>query len=398
MNQTLISVTEAKELLAKSISVLSPVTLPLLEAARHILAKDVFASTNIPPFPQSSMDGYAIRFGDKNVVLRVMGEIVAGTSKKFFIGEGEAARIFTGAPLPDGADTVVMQEKVRVENNVVTVTDEAVTKGMNVRAKGSEVKQGSLAVQKGTLLLPAAIGFLAGIGITKVSVYPMPSVSIIVTGKELQTPGNDLSYGQVYESNSYSLTAALQQAGIKKITVASADDEIAMLTKELATALQQSDVVILTGGVSVGDYDLVVEATRQTGVQQVFHRVAQRPGKPLYFGMKGLRPVFGLPGNPSSVLSCFYNYVLPSLEMMSGKKSSVQQLSALLTQPYSKPHALTCFLKGNYQNGKATPLGAQESFRLSSFAQANCLICLKEGRSDFIEGEIVTIYLLPGQS
>jgi molybdopterin molybdotransferase len=188
----------------------------------------------------------------------------------------------------------------------------------------------------------------------------------------------------------------LQQAGIKNIEVTQADDDLEILQNTVEQAVQNSDIVLLTGGVSVGDYDFVVEATKRCGVQQKFHKVAQRPGKPLYFGMKGKTPVFGLPGNPSSVLSCFYNYVLPALDSLSNKKSSIHIVTALLTKNYSKQKGLTHFLKGRYENGNATPLAAQESFRLSSFAQANCLISLKEERTDYAQGETVEIILLPG--
>lgn len=393
----MISVAEAKAIINKSIAALLPVELLLAEAAHHTVAQDVFATIDIPAFEQSSIDGYAIKFADKNSPLKIKGEMAAGTTESFFITNGEAARIFTGAPLPDGADTVVMQEKIVVENNQIIIQDDGLQQGNHVRNKGAEVKAGSLAMQQGTYLSPAAIGFLAGIGITKVAVYPMPSVTIIVTGKELQDPGNALAYGQVYESNSYSLRAALQQAGIKNLMVVHADDDLEELKNLLADALANSDVVLLTGGVSVGDYDFVIEATKLCGVQQQFHKVKQRPGKPLYFGMKEAKPVFGLPGNPSSVLSCFYNYVLPALEALSNKKNSIEIVSASLTKNHSKQKGLTHFLKGHFEQGTVTPLGAQESFRLSSFAQANSLICLKEERGDYAEGETVEVYLLPGQ-
>lgn len=392
----MISVTEAKAIIQKSITVLPPVELSLMDAAHHTLAQDVFATIDIPAFEQSSMDGYAIRFADKNLPLKLTGEMAAGTTETFIINLGEAARIFTGAPLPVGADTVVMQEKILLENGGLIIKDEGLRQGGNVRNKGAEVKAGSLAIKQGTYLSPAAIGFLAGIGVTKVTVYPMPSVSIIVTGKELQTPGNLLAPGQVYESNSYSLRAALQQAGITTINVVQADDDLDELKNILANALSSCHMVLLTGGVSVGDYDFVIEATKLCGVQQQFHKVAQRPGKPLYFGMKERKPVFGLPGNPSSVLSCFYNYVLPALEGLSNKKSSFKKVAASLTKAYSKPRGLTNFLKGYYDAGKATALDAQESFRLSSFAQANCLICLEEERTDYAEGDTVEVFLLPG--
>jgi molybdopterin molybdotransferase len=392
----MISVAEAKAIIKESITPLPPVQLSLLQAAHHTLAHDVVASMDIPAFEQSSMDGYAIRFADKDSPLKITGKMAAGATGNFVILAGETARIFTGAPLPDGADTVVMQEKVTVDNGLVKIKDDGLKRGTNVRNKGAEARAGGLAIEQGALLSPAAIGFLAGIGMTNVFVYPMPSVSIIVTGNELQTPGKALSAGQVYESNSYSLRGAMQQAGISTINVVQADDDLDKLKSSLDEALTISDVVLLTGGVSVGDYDFVIEATGACGVQQKFHKVAQRPGKPLYFGMKGRKPVFGLPGNPSSVLSCFYNYVLPALERLSNKKSSLVKTSAALAKNYSKQKGLTHFLKGHYENGAATPLGAQESFRLSSFAQANCLICLEEERADYVVGETVEVILLPG--
>ena len=392
----MISVSEAKAIIAESITALSPAELPLTEAAHHVLAHDVIATIDIPAFEQSSMDGYAIRFADKDSSLKINGEMTAGTAENLSINAGEAARIFTGAPLPNGADTVVMQEKTVIQNNQLYLQDEGLKQGSNVRNKGAEIKAGSLAIQQGSYLSPAAIGFLAGIGVTKLAVYPMPSVCIIVTGKELQTPGNVLSAGQVYESNSYSLRAALQQAGINNAKVIQADDDLDVLKTILADALINSDAVLLTGGVSVGDYDFVIEATKQCGVQQGFHKVKQRPGKPLYFGMKNAKPVFGLPGNPSSVLSCFYHYVLPALEGLSNKKNSLQKVSSSLTKNFNKLKGLTHFLKGHYENGNVAPLDAQESFRLSSFAQANCLICLEEDRADYNAGETVDVYLLPG--
>ena len=392
----MISVAEAKTLIAQNIQTLPAVCVPLVQAANCTLAQDVVAQWDIPAFPQSSMDGYAFRFADKHLPLTIVGEMAAGTSQNFRIETGEAARVFTGAPVPAGADTVVMQEKTSHSNDRLSIQDAGLKCGSNVRDKGSEAVAGSVAMLQGVFLSPGAIGFIAALGEAHVFVYPMPSVSIIVTGNELQAPGRPLSAGQVYESNSFSLRAALQQAGIRAISIIQADDELPLLAKTLSDALRRSDVVLLTGGVSVGDYDFVLEATKLCGVQQLFHRVKQRPGKPLYFGRQHTRLVFGLPGNPSSVLSCFYQYVLPALETLSNKKHSLRQLKAALTQPVTKPQGLTHFLKGLHENGEVAPLGAQESYRLSSFAQANCLICLEEDRGDLLAGEKVEIYLLPG--
>ena len=391
----MISVNEAKQLIADQVSLLKPVPINLKAASGHILAADIYARYDIPAFPQSSMDGYALLFDDQKKELTVTGEMAAGTSRLLAITSGETSRIFTGAPLPDGADTVVMQEKISLLNGKIQIHDEQLRLGANVRHRGAEIKSGALAMEKGNLLGPAAIGFLAGIGTTEVMVYPMPKVAIIITGKELQQPGTALHFGRVYESNSYSLSAALKQEGIADIEIYEADDDLEILTTILETALQNNDVVLLNGGVSVGDYDFVIEASKRCGIEQIFHRVKQKPGKPLFFGTKGNQLIFGLPGNPSSVLSCYYNYVLPALKGLSHKQDSVKEMKAILTHDYKKPAGLTHFLKGGYENGNATPLNAQESFRLSSFAQANCLICLGEDQEDFFAGDTVNVLLLP---
>ncbi|WP_175634545.1 molybdopterin molybdotransferase MoeA [Pedobacter ghigonis] len=391
----MISVKAAKDLISENITPLTPVAIPLSQASGHILAADVYARFDIPAFRQSSMDGYALKFADSEKELQLIGEMAAGTPTNLSIEAGETSRIFTGAPLPDGADTVVMQEKITRTGDKITLQDANLKPGLNVRAIGSEIASGALAMEKGELLSPAAVGFLAGIGITEVSVFPLPQIAIIVTGKELQKPGETLAFGQVYESNSYSLSAALKAEGIANITVYEADDDLDILQNVLQKALNQNDVVLLTGGVSVGDYDFVIEAASRCGVKQVFHKVKQKPGKPLYFGTYNQKLIFGLPGNPSSVLSCYYNYVLPAVKALSHKNNSVTEVQATLTHAYSKPAGLTHFLKGKYENGKVSPLGAQESYRLSSFAQSNCLIYLNETQESFEKGETVTVLILP---
>jgi molybdopterin molybdotransferase len=391
----MLSVKEAKQLISDQVNLLNPVKLKLEEATGHILAADVFAKYDIPSFRQSAMDGYALIFEDLPLPLQLVGEMAAGTSESLNLSPGQTARIFTGAPVPDGADTVVMQEKVSLSAGKIIVEDPRLERGTNVRAIGSEIKSGALAMPTGSLLSPAAIGFLAGIGITEVEVFPMPKVVIIVTGKELQKPGSELTFGQIYESNSYSLSAALKLEGITEISIVQADDDLEILTRILESALLKNDVILLTGGVSVGDYDFVLAASKACNIQQIFHKVKQKPGKPLFFGTKGEQLIFGLPGNPSSVLSCYYNYVLPAIKKLSSKENSVKEIKVTLTHDYQKPAGLTHFLKGNYSDGKTTPLNAQESFRLSSFAQANCLICLDETQQEFKAGQTVDILLLP---
>ena len=391
----MITVNQAKELIAAAIQPLEPVNINLAEAAGHILAADIYAAVDIPAFRQSSMDGYAFRFEAGLSFYHLAGEMAAGTTEPLEIKAGEATRIFTGAPLPGGADTVVMQEKITKENNKIIVDDPMLSVGSNVREKGSEIKADALAMEKGSLLSPAAIGFLAGIGTTEVAVYPMPKVAVILTGNELQQPGKVLIFGQVYESNSFALSAALKNEGINDIKLFWVSDDLDLLIQSLNEVLENSDVVLLTGGVSVGEYDFVTKAADACGIQQIFHKVKQKPGKPLLFGTKSKQLVFGLPGNPSSVLSCFYNYALPALKALSCKQDSVKTLQAELSTDYKKTAGLTHFLKGIYADGKASPLNAQESFRLSSFAHSNCLICLDETEEFYKAGTTVTIMLLP---
>lgn len=390
----MISVEEARKLIGDYISPLKPVLKPLQEAADHILSEDITAAFDIPAFRQSSMDGYAIIFDDVHEELHLIGEMAAGTAQKLTISIGQTSRIFTGAPLPEGADTVVMQEKTSKKDDRISFDDQRLVRGANVRQIGSEIRTGELAMAKGDLLSPAALAFLAGIGVSEVMVYPSPSVAIILTGNELQQPGLPLQFGQVYESNSYSLAAALKNEGIFNVEILKAEDSLETLTAVLKEALVRNDVVLLTGGVSVGDYDFVLQAAADCGVNQIFHKVKQKPGKPLFFGKKEDKVVFGLPGNPSSVLNCYYNYVVPALNQLSNKAKSIRSIQAELTHPYQKPPGLTHFLKGNYKDGKATPLGAQESYRLSSFAQANCLIQLNEGQENFVAGETINVILI----
>ena len=390
----MISVDEAKQLISDHVSSLKPILKPLQESAEHVLSNDIFAAFDIPAFRQSSMDGYAIIFADKRENLDLVGEMAAGTANTLTVTKGQASRIFTGAPLPDGADTVVMQEKTWRKNNTISFEDEQLILGANVRAIGSEIRVGELAMRKGDCLSPAALAFLAGIGIDEVEVYPMPRVAIILTGNELQRPGLALSFGQVYESNSYSLVAALNKEGISEIEVLTAEDTLEGLTTVLEATLAKNDVVLLTGGVSVGDYDFVLQAADKCGVKQIFHKVKQKPGKPLFFGKKDDQVIFGLPGNPSSVLNCYYNYVVPAIKLLSNKENSIKTVTAELSHNHKKNKGLTHFLKGNYKDGKATPLGAQESYRLSSFAQANCLIQMNEIKEDFLAGEMVNVILI----
>lgn len=390
----MISVGEAKQIIKDNVEVLSSITMALADAVDYVLAEDVFSKIDFPPFNQSNVDGYAIRFKDANERLKINGESAAGNNENISLQPKHAMRIFTGAPIPENADTVVMQEKVIIKNSSLIIEDDKLQQGLNFRAKGKDIQREKLALHKDEYLSAGAIGFLTALGLTEVSVYKKPSISIIITGNELQQPSKPLQYGQVYEANSFMLKAALQQLHFKDVAVLHADDNLERLTSILNDALNNSDVVLLCGGISVGDYDFVLQAANNCGVQQLFHKVKQRPGKPLFFGKKNNKLVFGLPGNPSSVLTCFYEYVAEALAIMTKRNSFIKVKQAALDNDYKKIAGLTFFLKGILKDDKVIALDAQESYRLSSYAKANCLIRLEEERTGYKEGEIVELHII----
>jgi molybdopterin molybdotransferase len=393
----MISVSDAQTKIKANTELLVPVKIPLASAFGLVLAEDVYAACSAPNFNQAAMDGYAFRYEDliQSKQFYVKSVIAAGDKSIEVTPTQHAARIFTGASVPKELDTVVMQEKVETQNDKITILDEDIQKGNNVRLAGSEIRKGDIALTKNCFLSPAAVGFLAAAGIHEVSVHPKPRVHIIITGKELILPGQPLLEGQVYESNSLLLQSALKQLHIQNITVDFVGDELNETTNAISKALETDDLILLTGGVSVGDYDFVVEAANACGVKQLFHKVKQRPGKPLYAGIKDKKIIFGLPGNPASVLTCFYNYVITAIECMIGQKNLIQKKWLPLSSAVNKKVKLTQFLKAIHNDQQVSPLPAQESFRLSSFSVANCLIVLPEEKLDFTEGEMVETLVLP---
>ena len=390
----MIQVSEAKELIIKNGITSRIEELPLLEALGCILARDVTAGIDTPPFHQSAMDGYAFSYEnwDKKSNLSVVGEIQTGNYSSERLKANQAVRIFTGAPIPLGGDTVVMQEKVLVDNKAIKVLDENISEGGNVRPKGSQTKKGEIALKKGQLLTPAGISYLAGIGISKVSVFAKPRVSIIATGKELVQAGNEISKGKIFESNAIGLVAALHQLNIQPVSVELVDDVEEEIEQAISNQLQ-SDILILTGGVSVGDYDLVPASLEKCGVQKVFHKIKQKPGKPIYFGKYQQTLVFALPGNPAAVMSCFYEYVVLAISHFTQKKY-YKTLDLPLTKDFSKKPGLTYFLKGKTGEADVSILDSQLSYLLNSFAVADCLVVLDEEKEHFKKGDLVPVSMI----
>ncbi|MEW6470176.1 MAG: gephyrin-like molybdotransferase Glp [Bacteroidota bacterium] len=391
----MISVRKAKKLVTEHARLLATEVIPPDRAAGRVLAEHVYSPLHLPPFDQSAMDGYAVKFDGNAVSFKVMAETAAGASFSGKLRSGQAVRIFTGAPVPGGADAVIMQEKVKVSGRVITVEEGALVRWANIRPAGSDLMKGALALRRGMMLNAAAAGLLASMGKKSVSVYAGPRVSILVTGNELQPAGTKLRPGKIYESNSVALLAALRRMGLSDVTCYGAPDKEERIRATLRKAARGSDMVLLTGGISVGDYDFAGAALKNIGVRTVFHKVRQKPGKPLFFGKKGAKLFFALPGNPASVLTCFYEYVFPALRKMSGHPDFfMDEVKAPSRSAYSKRAGMSHFLKGKLDAGVHI-LPGQESYKLGSFAGANCLVFLDEKTEQVRKGDFVKVHILP---
>jgi len=391
----MITVEEAFELVDIHINTTTkPENKLVIDATGFVLSKDVLSPINMPPFRQSAMDGYALYLhNDDNYT--VIDEVKAGDDHHPTINAGEAVRIFTGSPVPDTANTVIMQEKVSRDGDQLKL-NYPVSENENIRPLGEQIKKGELALQEGTKLTPAAIGFLTTLGIAEVSVYSKPSIAIVTTGSELIKVGQPLTYGKIYESNSWMLQSALQSLDYNTITLTKVKDDYTSTVSSIKKAISENDVVLISGGISVGDYDFVGKALTQLDVEQVFYKVKQKPGKPLFFGKKEDKVIFALPGNPASALSSFYVYVYPTLQRLSGEKDfSLNRINVKSASTYFKKGDRAQFLKGYLKDGKVTILEGQSSAMLHTFALANVLVYVPEDVNNILVNDSVKVFCLP---
>ncbi len=390
----MISVQDALNTILNNVPKLHATPMPLSESLGHTLAVDVLSPIHMPPFDNSAMDGYAIHEWNQSEY-SVIGEIQAGVdASKVFLKPGEAVRIFTGAMVPSSATTVVKQEITERNEGSVSIL-EAFKSGGNIRKEGEQIQKGALALAAGSTLDAASIGYLAMLGIDTVSVYRKPIIKVLITGDELVTAGAPLHPGQIYESNAITLISALQELGCDATSVRVQDDYQATF-ETVGKLLQACDLLLTSGGISVGDYDFVGKALQENGVDTNFYKVKQKPGKPLYYGSTDACQVFALPGNPASALTCTYVYVLPAIRKMMGAKNlHLEQRKLALHNDYSKKPGLTHFLKGAATGHEVRSLEHQSSSMLNSFAAANCLIVIPEDAAQLNTGTLVSVYILP---
>lgn len=363
----------------------------LSDCLGYSLSKAISAPFDMPSFDNSAMDGYALCGISKEY--HITGEIAAGDTGGFVLKEGEAMRIFTGAKVPENTTAVMMQEKTSLTGKQLFLEQEP-KKGQSIRKRGEELKKNQVVFEKEYTITPAGIGMIGSLGIDKVEVFRKPVINLITTGNELVRPGNSKPEGHIYESNSYALATACENYGFSWMNKMQIADDLEVIKIGIKKSLETADILILSGGISVGDYDFVKQALEENGVEEQFYKVFQKPGKPLYFGRKEDKFVFALPGNPASSLSCFYIYVLPLLFKLSGsKKPGLEPFYFPVSHDYENRSDRPSFLKAKITNGKAEILDGQGSSMIQSMALGNALVFL-EAETPLKKGDTVQCFLI----
>ena len=400
----MIEFAEARTLVLSAVRALPAETVPLARALGRTLARDVKAREAIPPFTKATMDGYAVRAADTvpapAVELTIVEDLPAGRLSRRALGPMQAARIMTGAPLPDAADAVVMVEDTEPSDRGIVVR-RAVRPGDNIGLAGEDLKKGETALERGTVIGPAEIGMLAAVNFSRVPVVRRPEVAVIATGDEIVEPGAKKRRGQIRNSNGPALAAMAVRAGAVARYLGIARDRSAVLAAKLARA-GSADVIVLSGGVSVGDHDLVKEELRAAGVRPVFWRVRIKPGKPVFFGRRGRQLVFGLPGNPTSAMVTFLLFVEPALAGMLGRAGpGLLTVPAVLAEDIAVKPGRTQFLRGLVvARGpvlKVAPYGDQRSGVLRSMVRGRVLIVVPADAARLEAGREVEVLFMDGR-
>ncbi len=386
----MIPVEEAIDIILQRVNPLPPIDLPFFEALGLVLAEDVHAAEPMPPFPAASVDGYAVIASDPSPVKRLVGEQPAGQVNDVRVAPGTAARVTTGAPIPPGADAMVMVEFTEEQAGSVEIKT-TVEEGSNIRPVGQDLAQGQLVLSRGTCLRAPEIGLLATVGRPRVLVQPAPRVGVMSTGDELVEPGEPLKPGQIRDSNRFSLMSAVREIGCIATDLGKIADEADTLQKTIERGLQQTDALLTSGGVSMGQLDLVKPYLAERGTVH-FGRVRAKPGKPVTFATLDGIPFFAMPGFPVSALVSFEIYVRPALRKMAGH-TRLHRPQRWVTLSHDIRHAtgrtefqraiVTRETDGGYM---ATTTGFQGSGRLLSMHGANALLILPFHQDDFAAG------------
>jgi molybdopterin molybdotransferase len=399
-------VAKAREFIARFLASVTAIEhLNIRAALGRVLAADVISPLDVPSHDNSAMDGYAIRFADLKadgeVTLKVAGTAFAGVPFQGTIKSGECVRIMTGAVVPAGTDTIVMQEHVEAKGNSIR-TGGGHKLGQHLRRAGEDLKTGQIALKYGLLLRPAEIGLIASLGIGEVAVYRKLRVAFFSTGDELRSIGTPLGEGQIYDSNRYTIHSMLTRLGCEVIDMGVVHDDPHLLEQAFNTAAQTADVVITSGGVSVGEADFVKDLLEKLG-EVVFWKIAMKPGRPLAYGRIGTAHFFGLPGNPVSVMVTFYQFVRDALLKLAGRDPvpPLPTFKVPCTSNLKKAPGRTEFQRGVLTqdatgNWSVRVTGEQGSGILRSMSEANCFIILPEAQGNVAAGTLVEVQLMEG--
>lgn len=401
----MISVDEAQRIILDRVPMLPTQMAPLSETTGLVLRQDIYADMDMPPFDRARMDGYALRAADVAAVptqLRLIGQLAAGQQFEGQVGPGQAVRIMTGAPVPDGADAVQKVEATATDQHTVTIY-EPVKVGQFITPRGSEATGGQRLIAAGQRITPADIAVMATFGYAQVCVSPPPTVNVLSTGSELVEVNQTPSLAQIRNSNGYALCAYLDQLGARSNFLGIVPDDERMIWQQIKAALTSCDLLLLSGGVSMGDYDLVKHALRRLGADIVFDRVCIHPGKPTVFALFDNKPIFALPGNPVSVAVTFLNFVYPAINRMMGAHDIfLPALGAILEADATHAPDRRSYLPGRLTSCdgqlRVTPLKWGGSSDLIAFRQANVLILVPEGLSLIQAGQLCHALLIPHMS
>jgi len=385
----LLSIDDARARVLAAAAPLAAEDVGVSEALDRVLAQDVVAAADVPGFANSAMDGFAVRSGPAGRRLRIVGESRAGAPAAAAVAEGDAIRISTGALLPAGADAVLEVERVAVADGTVELGDD-VAAGRNVRPPGDDLRAGQVVLRAGTRLGPAELGAAVGAGSGSLRCARRPALAIVATGDELRAPGEPLAPGQLHDSNGITLAALAARAGGDVVFATRAADTPEATRAAIGAALE-ADVVVLSGGVSVGPHDHVKGALDALGVREAFWRVALRPGKPTWFGTRDGRLVFGLPGNPVSSMVTFLLFVRPALARLQGGPAPPPRLRAELAVAVPRrPERDEC-VRVRLEEGRARPTGPQGSHQLYSMVGADGLAVIPAGEGELPAGAPVEV-------
>jgi molybdopterin molybdotransferase len=399
VSEQLITVADAREIVLRNVQPLGIDRIPVGDALDRVLAADIVAADDAPPFPCSAMDGYAVHAGAAGRELTVVGESRAGKPSDHTLSDGEAVRISTGAAVPDGANAVIRQEDVEGGNGRITLTA-ATDAGENVRGPGEDMRAGITVLKTGTSLGVVELGVAVGAGVGEVPVAQQPRVAVICTGDELRAPGQPLGPGEIHNSNAPMLAALATRCGALASPAERVRDDRSETEDTLRAAIERSDVVVISGGVSVGPHDQVKPALESLGVLERFWRVALQPGKPTWFGTRDRTLVFGLPGNPVSAVVTFTLFVRPALAALQravlerGPRASAV-LGVAVPRNSNRDQAVRVRLE--YRDGAtlAFPTGPQGSHILTSLLQADALAVVPAGAGELEAGTQVALEMVP---